>query len=77
MPFEAGQTVEEFYSEDHRWVSTYLILQVDPLARVCEVLCLGESEISHGYIAGSIVEFPFTVFTEPPESYWKVNEKSV
>ena len=77
MQFEAGQTVEEFYCEDDRWVSTYLILQVDYVGRVVEALCLGESEIDHGYVGGSIVEFPFHVFEHPPESYWKVNEKSL
>jgi|19_taG_2_1085344.scaffolds.fasta_scaffold01341_11 hypothetical protein len=76
MEFEVGQAVEEFYSDSHKWVSTYLILQVDYVGRVVEALCLGESE-DHGYTGGHIVKFPFTVFTDPPESYWKVNEKSV
>ena len=79
IQLKPGQTVEEFYCDGlaDDWVSTYLILEINMVSQIIKVLCLGESEYDHGYNPGDICEFPFSVFTEPPETYWTVDGKRI
>ena len=83
MQLEPGQTVEEFYCEESscshpdNWVSTYLILEINMIKEIIKVLCLGETEEDVGTGPGDICEFPFSVFTEPPETYWTSDGKRI
>ena len=36
-----------------------------------------ETEMDHEFNPGDILKFGFNVFTDPPDTYWKIHEKSV